>query len=85
MPLHPAKQPQNERRGQHQDGKGQHVLHEAEQHGGIVVEQTDGLDANKPEQSVRDALVAIWLEKPETARRVRQRIVTVIDWAIAKG
>jgi integrase len=34
---------------------------------------------------VRDALVAIWLEKPETARRVRQRIVTVIDWAIAKG
>jgi Arm DNA-binding domain len=24
---------------------------------------------------VRDALVAIWLEKPETARRVRQRIV----------
>ena len=34
---------------------------------------------------VRDALVAIWLEKPETARRVRQRIVTVIDWAVAKG
>jgi integrase len=34
---------------------------------------------------VRDALVAIWLEKPETARRVRQRVVTVIDWAIAKG
>lgn len=34
---------------------------------------------------VRDALVAIWLEKPETARRVRQRIVSVIDWAIAKG
>lgn len=34
---------------------------------------------------VRDALVAIWLDKPETARRVRQRIVMVIDWAIAKG
>ncbi|MGD9664467.1 MAG: tyrosine-type recombinase/integrase [Novosphingobium sp.] len=34
---------------------------------------------------VRDVLVAIWLEKPETARRVRQRIVAVIDWAIAKG
>ncbi len=34
---------------------------------------------------VRDALVAIWLEKPETARRVRQRIVTVIDWAVGKG
>jgi len=35
--------------------------------------------------AVRDALAAIWLEKPETARRVRQRIVTVIDWAISKG
>lgn len=34
---------------------------------------------------VRDALVAIWLDKPETARRVRQRIVTVIDWAVGKG
>jgi integrase len=35
--------------------------------------------------AVRDVLVAIWLTKPETARRVRQRIATVIDWAIAKG
>ncbi|MGB8601061.1 MAG: integrase arm-type DNA-binding domain-containing protein [Rhizomicrobium sp.] len=34
---------------------------------------------------VRDAVIPIWLEKPETARRVRQRINTVIDWAIAKG
>ena len=35
--------------------------------------------------AVRDALAAIWLEKPETARRLRQRICTVIDWAVAKG
>ena len=35
--------------------------------------------------AVRDALAAIWLEKPETARRLRQRIRTVIDWAVAKG
>ena len=35
--------------------------------------------------AVRDALSAIWLEKPETARRLRQRIRTVIDWAVAKG
>lgn len=35
--------------------------------------------------AVRDALAAIWLNKPETARRVRQRIRTVIDWAVAKG
>ena len=46
--------------------------------GDIAVSEVDG-------PQVRDALVAIWLEKPETARRVRQRIVTVIDWAIAKG
>jgi integrase len=35
--------------------------------------------------AVRDALAAIWLTKPETARRLRQRIVTVLDWALAKG
>jgi integrase len=33
---------------------------------------------------VRDALVEIWLAKPETARRVRQRIATVLDYAVAK-
>ncbi|WP_048886074.1 tyrosine-type recombinase/integrase [Aurantiacibacter atlanticus] len=35
--------------------------------------------------AVRDALAEIWLAKPETARRLRQRICTVIDWAVAKG
>lgn len=35
--------------------------------------------------AVRDALAAIWLAKPETARRLRQRIVMVLDWAVAKG
>ena len=35
--------------------------------------------------AVRDALAAIWLTKPETARRLRQRIVTVVDWAVGKG
>lgn len=40
-----------------------------------------GVDA----PAVRDALSAIWLTKPETARRLRQRINTVIDWAVAKG
>ncbi|MDC8755203.1 site-specific integrase [Erythrobacter sp. sf7] len=35
--------------------------------------------------AVRDCLAAIWLEKPETARRLRQRINAVIDWAVAKG
>lgn len=34
---------------------------------------------------IRDALAAIWLTKPETARRVRQRIAAVLDWAYAKG
>jgi integrase len=31
------------------------------------------------------ALSEIWLKKPETARRVRQRIGTVFDWAKATG
>jgi integrase len=34
---------------------------------------------------VRDVLLPIWLEKPETARRVRQRIGTVLDWATTKA
>ena len=36
-------------------------------------------------RDVRDLLVEIWLEKHETAQRVRQRIAAVIDWAVAKG
>lgn len=35
--------------------------------------------------AIRDLLADIWLAKPETARRVRQRIGTVLDWAYAKG
>lgn len=34
---------------------------------------------------VLTALSPIWIQKPETARRVRQRIGTVMSWAIAKG
>jgi integrase len=34
---------------------------------------------------VRDALADIWLTKPETARRVRQRVGTVLDFAHGKG
>ena len=46
--------------------------------GAVPVSEVDG-------PMVRDVLVAIWLAKPETARRVRQRIGTVIDWATAKN
>jgi integrase len=35
--------------------------------------------------AVRDLLAEIWLEKQETARRVKQRIGAVLDWAHAKG
>ncbi len=35
--------------------------------------------------AVRDCLAAIWLTRPETARRLRQRIRTVVDWGVAKG
>jgi integrase len=34
---------------------------------------------------VRNVLAEIWLTKPETARRVRQRIGVVLDWAYASG
>jgi integrase len=34
---------------------------------------------------VRDLLAEIWLLKPETARRVRQRVQTVLDYAHGKG
>ena len=35
--------------------------------------------------AIRDLLAAIWLEKPETARRVLQRVRTVLDWGFSKG
>lgn len=35
--------------------------------------------------AIRDLLAPIWNAKPETARRVLQRIKTVLDWAHAKG
>lgn len=34
---------------------------------------------------VREVLVGIWLEVPETARRVKQRIGAVLDWSFAEG
>lgn len=34
---------------------------------------------------VRDTLAKPWLEVPETARRVRQRIGAVLDWSHSKG
>lgn len=33
----------------------------------------------------KEVLMEIWLEKPETARRVRQRIGAVLDWAHTEG
>ena len=35
------------------------------------------------EPVIRIGRAEIWLAKPETARRVRQRIGTVLDWAYA--
>jgi integrase len=46
--------------------------------GDLLVSQIEG-------PIIRDVLAKIWLTKPETARRVRQRIGTVLDWAYAKG
>lgn len=46
--------------------------------GSVRVDKVDG-------PMVRDVLADIWLRIPETARRVRRRIGTVLDWAYAKG
>jgi integrase len=46
--------------------------------GDLPVNQIDG-------PLIRDVLAEIWLAIPETARRVRQRIGTVLDYAHAKG
>jgi integrase len=45
----------------------------------IGKQRVDQLSASE----VVGVLSPIWLDKPETARRVRQRIGTVMDWAIA--
>lgn len=34
---------------------------------------------------IHDAIAPIWMKTPETARRVLQRIGTVLDWSCAKG
>jgi integrase len=34
---------------------------------------------------IRNLLAEIWLSKPETARRVRQRVGALLDWAYASG
>ena len=46
--------------------------------GDMAVDKIDG-------PAVHGVLLKIWLTKPETARRVRQRIGTVLDWCHAKG
>ena len=46
--------------------------------GDMAVDKIDG-------PAVHGVLLKIWLIKPETARRVRQRIGTVLDWCHAKG
>jgi hypothetical protein len=46
--------------------------------GDMTVDKIDG-------PAVHGVLLKIWLTKPETARRVRQRIGTVLDWCHAKG
>lgn len=46
--------------------------------GDIRVDQIDG-------PTIRSVLLPIWLSKPETARRVRQRVGVVLDWCHANG
>lgn len=46
--------------------------------GAVPVDQVTG-------PMVRDVLANVWLTIPETARRLRQRIGAVLDWAHSKG
>lgn len=46
--------------------------------GALPVDAIDG-------PMIRDVLMPIWLEIPETARRVRQRIGAVLDWSYSAG
>lgn len=59
------------------------VLSTLESYAFPFIGETPARDVDGP--AIRDLLAAIWLTKPETARRVRQRVVTVLDWAHAKG
>ena len=51
----------------------------------VFPEFGDALVSDIEGPEIRDALAKIWLSKPETARRVRQRIGAVLDWCYAKG
>jgi integrase len=51
----------------------------------VFPEIGDSLVSDIEGPAIRDLLAPIWLSKPETARRVRQRVGTVLDWAYAKG
>jgi len=35
--------------------------------------------------AIRDLLLPIWIDKAETAKRVLQRIITILHWSVAKG
>lgn len=74
-----AEQKKGWRNGKHRD----QWLASLETHAFPSIGETTVAELDGP--AVRDVLAAIWLTKPETARRVRQRIVSVMDWAIAKG
>lgn len=67
------------RKGKHRDDwLSSLVRHAYPKLGRLTVDAIDG-------PAIRDALLPIWLEVPETARRVRQRIGAVLDWSHSKG
>lgn len=50
-----------------------------------VFPKIGNISVDKIESSnVRECIKPIWIEKHETARRVLQRIMTVIDWAVSE-
>ena len=62
----------------------------AQQWHNTILTYTYTLIGTKPVDQITDADVTavldpIWMEKPETTSRMRQRMETVLDWAAARG
>lgn len=79
-----AQQVHLQRRGVWRNGK--HVdqwINTLRDHAFPIVGDKSIADIGTPD--IVKILTPIWTSKPETARRVRQRIATVLDWARAAG
>lgn len=64
--------------GKHQD----QLIRPLEAHASPILDSRLVIEIEGP--MIREAILPIWLSKPDTARRVRQRIGSVLDWSYAR-